>query len=161
MKRYFAAIVLAVLFSAGFASAQLHPLKIFVSTNDNANSESRDAVSRLSGRIGASNRYALVSNMTDASVVVYVLCLEFSTRNSGHVGIACSIGYTYYPWKNQGAYVSVPIDGSLDVGREMDVTESQFDDFIRSTSDENLAKVKAANLVFINLTILGHPEGLK
>ena len=117
---------------------------------------------RLAARVGASNRYGLISGPTGADLLLLISCTNINlTNKSEHLGVVCHGSYVYYPWRNQGVFLSVPIDGSMDSGRESDIAETIFDTFVQNTSDENLAKWAALEKGFINATIHEHPEGIK
>jgi hypothetical protein len=159
MKRYTALAALAILLFAGLAQAQTAPLKVFV--GHGLNPESQEMAARLAGRIGASNRYAMASNIAGVRVFVDVECINFGTRNTGHLGVACFTSYSDYPWRDQGVVLSVSIDGEMAGGPDDYVAEQLFDNFVAATTDENLAKWEAPTKVFINFTIRANPNGIK
>jgi len=137
------------------------PLKVIVSAGG-PNQASRDMANRLASRVGASNRYGLISGPSGADLLLLISCINIDlTNKSEHLGAVCYSSYIYYPWRNQGVFLSVHIDGSMDNGRESDMAETMFDTFVQNTSDENLAKSADLEKGFINATILEHPEGIK
>ena len=157
MKPAIAVIVLA-LFSAIGTVAQTAPVKVFVFSEPNT--ESQEIAARLAGKIGSTSRYALRSTGVGARLMVDVACLNV-VINGSKTGIVCHSSYTDYPWNSQNISLSVDIDGHMVAGSDDYVVDMLFNDFIKNTSDENLTKWEDINKSFINIMIALNPNGIK
>jgi hypothetical protein len=77
MKIKFAVAILAMAFSSA-AMAQSKPIKVQVRGESDA--ESQQIVDRLSGQIGSSSRYALVTDLSE-TILLKITCLPNAMRN--------------------------------------------------------------------------------
>jgi hypothetical protein len=153
MKELFLAVAVLV---AGPVFAQSHPIGVEV-TAGNADPTSQEVADRLSGKIGASSRYALVSG-TSVVLLLSVDCLP-SIVNGRQVGVVCNSTVDYWPL--DGIPLSCSLPGYLVEGDESDAAEHLFDSFVKQTSDEKLAAATKLFKGYLNVAIRSFPNGVK
>jgi hypothetical protein len=122
------------LFAVGLCSvsvnAQARIVKVSVVPEDNA--ESKFMGEMLTGKLGSTLRYAVVSEPSE-EVIVSVTCLSTSVEYE-----ACSIDPTYFP---PGFYgLSIDLGGNMAVGKPDYVAQSLFDGLVAASTDEKLDK---------------------
>jgi hypothetical protein len=140
---------------AGPVFAQSQPIRVMVTAG--ANQESRDVADRLSGRLGISSRYALVSTGA-TQVLLAVSCLRNVSIDGRKLGVTCYFDLSYWPVDGVALFTALP--GTIAEGDELYVTEGLFDDFVKETSDEKLAKAANTFKTFLNLAIAKFPHGV-
>lgn len=154
MRIKLAAAILALAFGST-TMAQTNPIKVRVVAEPNA--ESQSAADRLSGQIGSSSRYALVTNTTE-DVLLSVDCVPATTAEGQQMGVACDTRLSYWPLS--GVPLFSDLVGGLADGDESFVTRYLFDAFVEETSDEKLSQDKARFVKDLNLTIAAYPKGV-
>ena len=150
-------ILAAALFFACPLFAQSHPIQVTIVSIDNTQT-SQTMANMLTGRIGASSRYSLVSAAAfDTDILLGVGCLPNIVAGK-QVGVTCDTELSY--WPVDGVALSCVLEGNLAVGSESEVAEMLFDEFIRVTSNEALAKAAKEFKHNLNLAIARFPHGV-
>lgn len=153
MRRLFLAVAILV---AVPAFAQNRSIKVSV-MGESSDPVSQGIADRLSGKIGASSRYALVSG-TSVVLLLSVDCLP-SIVNGRQVGVVCNSTVDYWPL--DGIPLSCSLPGYLVEGDESDAAEHLFDSFVKQTSDEKLAAATKLFKGYLNVAIRSFPNGVK
>lgn len=150
------AVVILALSSAPIAVAQTTPIKVLVSAESNA--ESQHVADRLSGQIGSSSRYALVTESGSENILLGVDCLS-NTVGDRQIGVSCYTDVTY--WPVPGVTLYWDLAGYLaEAGNESDVAQSLFDVFVEQTSDEKLNQAAVTFKKKLNSAIATYPKGV-
>lgn len=149
------AVVILILASASAATAQSSPIKVRVLPESNA--ESQQVADRLSGQIGSSSRYALVTEYE--SILLSVDCLPNKTAYGEQFGVTCDSDITYWPVSGVPLYAT--LNGDLAAAHnESDAAQYLFDEFVGETSDEKLNQAAVTFKKYLNLTIASYPKGV-
>lgn len=151
MKKF---LLLAAILIAVPIFAQSGPIKVSVVAG-NSQSVSQEIADMLSGRIGASSRYALASNR---DILLSVNCLP-DVVDAQQVGVTCDTSILYWPvW---GVALHAELEGTMSTGsRQSQVTEDLFDSFIQNTSDEKLRASAAGFKRYLNQAIILYSKGV-
>jgi hypothetical protein len=151
------AVAILALASSSTAMAQSKPIKVKVLPV--ADAESQEVADRLSGQIGSSSRYALVTEKDSETVLLGLNCLPNTMLNGQQIGVTCDSEITYWPVST--VPLSVPLTGYLAAAsNESDVAQRLFDDFVEETSDEKLNQKAAVFKKELNSIIAAYPKGV-
>ena len=148
-------ILMAAILVASPVFAQSHPIRVTIIAG-NTEAASQTIADRLAGRIGASSRYALVSN-TVSDILLSVDCIS-NVVGERQVGITCHADLDY--WPVDGIALSRDLEGHMAAGSESEVTEELFDSFVQVTSDEKLAEATKDFKRYLNSAIARFPHGV-
>lgn len=150
--------ILALFLFPAVARAQT-PIKVIVKGEGDKGQEIAD---RVAGKIGSTERYALVSGKTDselvdAKVLVSITCLN--PLKGQETGVACFEDLVFRPLSDSA--LLCPLKSGMAVGPEDYVADSLFDYFVEYTSDEELKDATRLFKLALNATIAAHPNGVE
>ncbi len=139
------------------AFAQTTPIRVKVGAGSDDPS-SQGVIEKLSARIGSTTRYALVTK-SFAELLVSVDCLPNVVSNR-KIGITCHLDLLY--WPVLGVPLAWNLTGAMSAaGSDSDVADDLFNDFVQSTSDEQLREAHDNFKKFLNETIAENPQGVQ
>jgi hypothetical protein len=132
MIRRFVLCAAASLILSATAFGQGKVMSVYVSAEDNQ--VSKDVADMFRGKVGSTLRYSLVNDLVSARITVDILCV------SATHGTACTSIVTYYPVASKG--LSAMLTPQIALGPNDYVTQSLFDSFVTSSSDEQLLQAE-------------------
>jgi hypothetical protein len=135
--------------------AQSHAIGVQV-VPGNSDPVSQEIADRLSGKIGSSARYSLVSGAS-AVILLSADCLP-NIVNERQIGIVCQSSLDF--WPIDGVPLSTNLAGFIVEGDESYVAERLFDSFVKNTSDEKLAAARKLFKESLNVAIAMFPHGV-